>query len=365
MTHPTKAIYKLFLLDFVRVSALSAEATLYTEQDIEDTMERIEVINYHQVVHHKSIKFWCYNAGHVLGAAMFMIEIAGVKLLYTGDYSRTDDRHLMAAEMPEVTPDILVVESTYGIANHEPVQVREKMFTDIVRSIVKRRGRCLIPQFALGRAQELLLILDEYWEANPVLHGVPIYYASALAKKCLGVYQTYINMMNKEIQEKAQSSNPFVFKHVHNLKSIRHFDDSGPCVMIASPGMLQNGLSRDLFERWCSDRRNGVVIAGYCVDHTLAHTILGAPRTITSAQGMQLDLNMSVHNVPFSAHADCRETTEFIDTLRPQHVILVHGEIKAMCKLYPSIIINDIIPSFAMSMSICLSIYDCVITTHD
>ena len=60
------------------------------------------------------IKFWCYNAGHVLGAAMFMIEIAGVKVLYTGDFSRVEDRHLMAAEIPSVTPDILITVSAYG-----------------------------------------------------------------------------------------------------------------------------------------------------------------------------------------------------------------------------------------------------------
>lgn len=64
----------------------------------------------------QGIKFWCYNAGHVLGAAMFMIEIAGIKILYTGDYSRREDRHLMSAETPEMKPDVLIVEATYGYA---------------------------------------------------------------------------------------------------------------------------------------------------------------------------------------------------------------------------------------------------------
>ena len=80
MTHPTKSIYKLILQDYIKVSTISVEDTLYTEEDLFKSMDRIEVINYHQVVHHNGIKFWCYNAGHVLGAAMFMIEIAGVKV---------------------------------------------------------------------------------------------------------------------------------------------------------------------------------------------------------------------------------------------------------------------------------------------
>lgn len=96
-----------------------------------------------------------------------------------------------------------------------------------------------MPVFALGRAQELLLILDEYWEAHPELDSIPIYYASSLAKKCMAVYQTYINMMNARIRKQFATSNPFVFKHISNLKNVEQFEDSGPCVMMASPGMLQ------------------------------------------------------------------------------------------------------------------------------
>ena len=71
------------------------------------------------------IKFWCYHAGHVLGAAMFMIEIAGVRTLYTGDFSREEDRHLMSAEIPTMRPDVLICESTYGTHVHEKRETRE------------------------------------------------------------------------------------------------------------------------------------------------------------------------------------------------------------------------------------------------
>ena len=76
--------------------------------------------------------------------------------------------------------------------------------------------------FALGRAQELLLILDEYWAMHPELQDVPIYYASSLAKKCMSVYQTYINAMNEKIKRQINVSNPFVFKHISNLKVCSH-----------------------------------------------------------------------------------------------------------------------------------------------
>ena len=82
-------------------------------------------------------------------------------MLYTGDFSRQEDRHLMVAEIPQIKPDILMVEATYGVSIHEPRESRETRFTKSVHDTVQRGGRVLIPVFALGRAQELLLILGE------------------------------------------------------------------------------------------------------------------------------------------------------------------------------------------------------------
>ena len=108
MTHATKAIYRWLLSDYIKVSNISTDSMLYTEADLEASMEKIEVINFHEEKEVGGVRFWAYNAGHVLGAAMYMIEIAGVKILYTGDFSRQEDRHLMAAEIPTVRPDILI-----------------------------------------------------------------------------------------------------------------------------------------------------------------------------------------------------------------------------------------------------------------
>lgn len=338
MTHATKAIYRWLLSDYVKVSNIATEDMLYTEKDIENSMDKIETINFHQEKDVNGIKFWCYTAGHVLGAAMFMIEIAGVKVLYTGDFSRQEDRHLMAAEIPSVRPDVVIIESTYGTHIHEKREDREARFTGLVHDIVSRGGRCLIPVFALGRAQELLLILDEYWSNHPELHETPIYYASSLAKKCMSVYQTYINAMNDKIRRQITISNPFVFKHISNLKSMEHFDDIGPSVVLASPGMMQSGLSRELFESWCIDKRNGVIIAGYCVEGTLAKHVLSEPDEIVTMTGQKLALRCSVDYISFSAHTDYQQTSEFLRALKPPHVVLVHGEQNEMNRLRAALI---------------------------
>lgn len=123
-----------------------------------------------------------------------------------------------------------------------------------------------------------------------------------------------------------------------------HFDDIGPSVVMASPGMMQSGLSRELFESWCTDKRNGVIIAGYCVEGTLAKVrkpkmlsfgslapwlmfawflqhIMSEPEEITTMSGQKLQLKMSVDYISFSAHTDYQQTSEFIRALKPPHVV--------------------------------------------
>ncbi|KAH9320736.1 hypothetical protein KI387_015375, partial [Taxus chinensis] len=333
MTHATKAIYRLLLSDYVKVSKVSVEDMLFDEQDILRSMDKIEVVDFHQTQEVNGIRFWCYTAGHVLGAAMFMVDIAGVRILYTGDYSREEDRHLRAAETPQFSPDVCIIEATYGVQLHQPRVVREKRFTDVVHSVVSQGGRVLIPVFALGRAQELLLILEEYWAVHPELHNVPIYYASPLAKKCMTVYQTYINAMNDKIRTQFEGSNPFDFKHILPLKSIENFEDVGPSVVMASPGGLQSGLSRQLFDIWCQDKKNACVIPGYVVEGMLAKTILNEPKEVTLMNGLQAPLNMRVHYISFSAHADFSQTSAFLNELCPPNIILVHGEANEMGRL--------------------------------
>jgi cleavage and polyadenylation specificity factor subunit 3 len=310
MTFPTKAVLRLLLGDYIRLLQMKnskPEDMLYTEAELVNCLGKVELIDYHTTVKLPGgLSFYALNAGHVLGACMYWISLGERSVLYTGDYSLEEDRHLMAAEVPQQTPDVLITESTYGVQVHASKAEREARFTGTIERVVTRGGRCLIPVFALGRAQELLLILDEYWQANPQLQNVPIWYASKLASRALRVYQTYCNMMNARIRDQMDVSNPFSFRFIQNLKSIdvNAFDDSGPSVVFASPGMLQSGVSRQLFDRWASDPKNGVLIAGYAVEHTLAKEIMAQPKEVLTLEGRRQPLNCLVDYVSFSAHVD-------------------------------------------------------------
>ncbi|KAF8251169.1 Metallo-hydrolase/oxidoreductase [Wilcoxina mikolae CBS 423.85] len=351
MTHPTKAIYKWLIQDSIRVGNVHNTAdNLYTEADHLSSYSRIEAIDYHTTLTHAGISITPYHAGHVLGGAMFMVEIAGLKILFTGDYSREDDRHLVCAEVPPVKPDILICESTYGTASHMPRLEKEARLMKLTTEILMRGGRVLMPVFALGMAQELLLILDEYWDKYPKFQTYPIYYASNLARKCMDVYRTYINTMNDKIKRamfEGEGRNPWDFKWVRSLKNIERFDDVGGCVMLASPGMLQNGVSRELLERWAPDPRNGLIITGYSVEGTMAKQIVTEPTEIPAVMTanrfggrrndpdsqIMVPRRMSVEELSFAGHVDYIQNSGFIEEVGAKVVILVHGEQNNMGRL--------------------------------
>ena len=287
---------------------------------------------------------------------MFLIEIASLKILFTGDYSREDDRHLISAEVPKNAKiDVLITESTYGIASHIPRVEREMALMKSITGVLARGGRVLMPVFALGRAQELLLILDEYWSRHPEYQRIPIYYASNLARRCMVVYQTYVGAMNDNIKRlfrermaEAEEAGdvgkggPWDFRFIRSLKNLERFDDVGGCVVLASPGMLQNGISRELLERWAPSDRNGVIITGYSVEGTMAKQIMTEPESIPAIMGNRgagaiargkapgangeaekpmIPRRCSVQEFSFAAHVDGQENREFIEEIAAPVVV--------------------------------------------
>jgi cleavage and polyadenylation specificity factor subunit 3 len=355
MTHPTKAIYKWLIQDSVRVGNMSSSSEtkiqMYTEQDHLNTFPMIESIDFYTTHTVSGIRITPYPAGHVLGAAMFLIEIAGLKILFTGDYSREDDRHLVSASVPkEVKIDVLITESTFGISTHTPRVERETQLMKAITDILNRGGRALLPVFALGRAQELLLILDEYWSKHPQYQKVPIYYNSSLARRCMQVYQTYVGAMNDNIKRLTKQRfaeaeaegdvgrrGAWDLRFVRSLKNLERFDDMSGCVMLASPGMMQSGTSRELLERWAPDPRNGVIITGYSVEGTMAKQIVHEPEQIPAImtraannnrrvgqrenEQIMIPRRCTVQEYSFAAHVDGKENMEFVQEVAAPVVV--------------------------------------------
>ncbi|KAG5421624.1 YSH1 [Candida metapsilosis] len=352
MTHATKAIYRWLMQDFVRVTSIGNSRTegssgggsdeggnLYTDDDIFKSFDRIETIDFHSTMEVDGIRFTAYYAGHVLGACMYLIEIGGLKVLFTGDYSREENRHLPSAEVPPVKPDVLITESTFGTGTLEPKAELEQKLTNHIHATITKGGRVLLPVFALGNAQELLLILDEYWEKNEDLQNVSVYYCSDLARKCMAVYETYTGIMNDKIRLSSSSddskSSPFDFKYIKSIRNLAKFSDLGPSVVVATPGMLQAGVSRQLLEKWAPEQKNLVILTGYSVEGTMAKDLLKEPQVIQSSNNPDLSIprRIGVEEISFAAHVDFQQNSEFIDKVSPSRIILVHGDSVPMGRL--------------------------------
>ncbi|GAA93507.1 uncharacterized protein L969DRAFT_52194 [Mixia osmundae IAM 14324] len=352
MTHATKDVYELLMQDFVRISIIEGTDTsqrIMDAENLEASLETIQGIRFYEEVtipisskrSTTSVRFTSYPAGHVLGASMFLIEIGGARVLYTGDYSTEADMHLIPASVPTwggKRPDVMICESTFGVQSFEPKAIREAQFTNKIKTILKRGGKVLLPAFSSGVSQELLLVLDDFWEKNPDLHEFPIYYVTSLASRVLKVYRQHISSQSQKIQQRAASGdNPYDFgkgRFVKELRSIRRgVADKSPCVVVATPGMLQPGTSRELLERWAGDRRNGLILCGYSVEGSLARDLQAEPDEFMSVEGRRIPRRISVDVISFAQHVDFSQNASFIDAVRPANLILVHGEARNVTTL--------------------------------
>ncbi|CAD2099708.1 cleavage and polyadenylation specificity factor subunit 3, putative [Plasmodium vinckei brucechwatti] len=323
------AYYDSYIVD--RDNDENSNNVLYDDDDIETTMELIETVNFHENIELENVKFTAYRAGHVIGACMFLVEINNIRLLYTGDYSREIDRHIPIAEIPNIDVHVLICEGTYGIKVHDNRRKRETIFLNMLTNILNSKGKVLLPVFALGRAQEILLILEEHWDRNPHLQKIPIFYISSMATKSLCIYETYINLCSEFIKKIVnEGKNPFNFKYVKYAKSLDSilnylYQDNYPCVIMASPGMLQSGISKSIFNIIASDKKSGVIITGYTIKGTLADELKTEPEFVTINDKL-VKRKCQFEQISFSAHSDFNQTKTFIEKLKCPNVVLVHGD---------------------------------------
>ncbi|KAH9362296.1 integrator complex subunit 11 [Haemaphysalis longicornis] len=325
MTHPTKAICPILLEDFRKITVdRKGETNFFTSAMIRDCMRKVVAVNLHQSVQvDEELEIKAYYAGHVLGAAMFHIRVGSQSVVYTGDYNMTPDRHLGAAWIDKCRPDLLITESTYATTVRDSKRCRERDFLTKVHDCIDKGGKVLIPVFALGRAQELCILLETYWERMNL--RVPIYFAVGLTEKATNFYKMFITWTNQKIRKTFVQRNMFDFKHIKPFDRA-FIDNPGPMVVFATPGMLHAGLSLQIFKKWAPFEANMVIMPGYCVANTVGHKILSGARKVELDNRQVVEVKMSVQYMSFSAHADAKGIMQLIRQCEPANVLLVHGE---------------------------------------
>ncbi|CAG0893057.1 unnamed protein product [Darwinula stevensoni] len=328
MTHPTKAICPHLLEDMRKLSVdRKGDVNMFTSQMIKDCMKKVTAVNLHQVVQvDPELQIKPYYAGHVLGAAMYLIQVGPLSVVYTGDYNMTPDRHLGAAWIDKCHPDLLITESTYATTIRDSKRCRERDLLKKLHDSIERGGKVLIPVFALGRAQELCILLETYWERMNL--QVPIYFAVGLTEKANNYYKMFITWTNEKIRKTFVKRNMFDFKHIHAFDK-SYIDNPGPMVVFATPGMLHGGLALQIFRKWAPDENNMVIMPGYCVQGTVGYKILNGAKKV-EIDGTVVDVKLTVQYMSFSAHADAKGIMQLIRYCEPKNVMLVHGENEKM-----------------------------------
>ena len=291
---------------------------------IKDCMRKVIAVNLHEtVIVNDELEIKAYYAGHVLGAAMFHIKVGQQSLVYTGDYNMTPDRHLGSAWIDKCRPDVLITESTYATTIRDSKRCRERDFLMKVHECIERGGKVLIPVFALGRAQELCILLETYWERMNL--KTPIYFAIGLTEKATNYYKLFITWTNQKIKKTFVKRNMFEFRHIKPFDRA-YADSKQPMVVFATPGtivftaiylinifnffmflgMLHAGLSLQLFRKWAPDSNNMVIMPGYCVAGTVGYRVLNGAKRVDFENKQSVDIKLQVQYMSFSAHADAK-----------------------------------------------------------
>ncbi|XP_008789275.2 cleavage and polyadenylation specificity factor subunit 3-II [Phoenix dactylifera] len=333
MTYPTKAMAPLMLEDYRKVMVeRRGEEEQFSHDHIVDCMKKVTTLDLKQTVQvDKDLQIRAYYAGHVLGAAMIYAKVGDTAMVYTGDYNMTPDRHLGAAQIDRLQLDLLITESTYATTIRDSKYAREREFLKAVHKCISGGGKVLIPTFALGRAQELCILLDDYWERMNL--KIPIYFSAGLTIQANKYYKMLIGWTSQKIKDTYAIRNTFDFKHVCPFdRSL--INASGPCVLFATPGMISGGFSLEVFKQWAPSEKNLVTLPGYCVAGTIGHKLMsGKPTRIDIDKDTHIDVRCQIHQLSFSPHTDAKGIMDLVEFLSPKHVILVHGEKPKMATL--------------------------------
>jgi len=318
---------------------------LYTADDAFKCMSLFYTIPYDRKLQiDENIKVKFTNTGHLLGSGVAIIEIkegSTIKRIgYTGDIGRPVNRILKPpVSFPQV--DYLIVESTYGDRLHEDLKAADEKLLEIVfETCVKKRGKLLIPSFSVGRTQEIVYTLNNFYNEGK-LPKIEVYVDSPLAINATEIFRMHTECFNKDILNvMLYDSDPFGFNTLHYIKRVEDSKKLNyieePCIIISASGMMEAGRIKHHLANNISKPSTTVLAVGYCAPETLGARLLSGAKQI-SIHGNLYDVKANIEKIDsYSGHADYKEIIEFLKCQNPVEVkqtFIVHGEYNAQLNL--------------------------------
>jgi uncharacterized protein len=356
-TAPTLALTRVLHQDSRRImqSRLDEEGELplFDDVAVQRLMAAMIPVPFHQRLSISGgLAATFFPAGHIIGAAMIGLESDEGRILISGDISISPQRTVDGARPPAFRPDILVVESTYGGKLHANRSVQERKMLETIAQVTGAGGKVLIPAFALGRAQEVLLILGEYMRRGE-LPAVPVW-ADGMVRAICQVYPLFADALPMALQElsslksgpgeagtaRTASVNPFFTGPIRPVASNDQRNailwNPGPAVIVASSGMLAGGPSLSYARALAGKPENAILLTGYQDEESPGRRLQEISERGSGSLRLgrdKVDVQCRIASYSLSAHADESQIINLTGTLGPEHILLVHGDAPARASL--------------------------------
>ncbi len=352
MTAPTLNLATLLQHDYLEVATREGKLTPYRDKDIKEAILHTIPLAYGEVTDiSPDVRLTLHNAGHILGSAIVHLHIGDgqYNLAYTGDFKFASSRLLEPAIFTFPRLETLIVESTYGHPTDKmpPRQEVERKFAIIIKKVIERGGKVLIPVLAVGRAQEIMLVLEDLVSKKRI-PKVPVYIEGMIAQ-ATAIHTTHPEALSKKIRERIfhEGVNPFlneIFVQVDNADQREEIANGEPSIILATSGMLSGGPSVEYFRLLAPDEKNAIIFVSYQGESTLGRRIQKGWKEIQmrnrEGQTVMVPVNLTVETVEgFSGHSDRKQILNFIKRVQPapERIITCHGESMKCLNLASSI----------------------------
>jgi metallo-beta-lactamase family protein len=318
------------------IGAPDERIPLFTTDDIPAVIQQTVAVPYvreskawHEVVPGMQLKF--YDAGHILGSAVTVLDWGKSTLAYTGDMGPANLPLLRDPEIPEEDIKTLIMESTYGARSHESMETALDELAKAITTVCERGGKMIMPAFSLGRTQSFVYLLHRLTDENKIPR-FPIYVDSPLATNITDVYRSHWHDYDDEtVQDFGEKHPPLAFRNLTYTRSVEESKAlntaQGPFMVISASGMMTAGRVVHHLRHSIADENNAIFITGYQAQGTLGRRILeGAKRVELYGNWFNVKADIFTFN-EFSAHADNNQLVEYAKKLKGlQQIALVHGE---------------------------------------
>lgn len=310
---------------------------LYIVDDIPAVMAHWKTLPYQFIVTGwteilPGVRVKLYDAGHILGSAVTVVEMGGKCVAYTGDLGRQDAPLLRDPDHIIDDVQALILESTYGTRLHHPVDSVNDMLISVISATAQRGGKVVVPAFSLGRTQEFVYLLHKLTDEGR-LSRLPIVVDSPLASKITDVFsrhqRDYDQAVNQDFSRHGED--PLVFsnlRYTHSVEESKSLNSlPGPLVIISASGMASGGRVMHHLANNLNDPKNTILFTGYQATGTLGRSLVqGAKQVHMFGQVVQVRAQISILN-DLSAHADAAELERYAASVPGlKNVYLVHGE---------------------------------------